>query len=272
MLAFQGSYLALIVIGGAGLAGNTFFPIFLRLTIWTIAKIVPAQSKLHHSLTFLLHHPRRCFILLFPLINTWYLTAIQIALHLLLWIFWIILQIDFPSITSIPPGNRTISGLFQAINVRSVGLSIISMSEVAPALLVLYTAAMYISALPVIISIRSTNVYEERSLGVQKPDKSDDEPGSERSYIGVGTILTICQGVPTDSCRSTCRDSLLQMLGGSSSASFSSASWSATHSQFHPRASTYTPSSSKRFLHSVTSGLAQEFRTTHMLSVAHGIL
>lgn len=67
-------------------------------------------------------------------------------------------------------------------------MSVITMSEVAPAVLVLYTAAMYVSALPVIISIRSTNVYEERSLGVHKPVSLDDELGSERSYIGVGTI------------------------------------------------------------------------------------
>lgn len=184
-LAFQGFYLALIVIGGAKLAGNTFFPSFLRLTIWMTAKIVPAHSRVHHSLAFLLHHPRRCFILLFPSINTWYLTAIQASLHLSLWIFWFLLQIGYPTITSIPPGNRTISGLFQALGVRTAGMYIINMSEIAPALLVLYTGAMYVSSLPIIISIRSTNVYEERSLGVQKPDKSDDENVSEKSYIGV---------------------------------------------------------------------------------------
>ena len=61
---------------------------------------------------------------------------------------------------------------------------IINMSEIAPALLVLYTGGMYISGLPIIISIRSTNVYEERSLGVEKPDKADDN-ASESSYIGV---------------------------------------------------------------------------------------
>ena len=80
------------------------------------------------------------------------------------------------------------SGLFQALSVRTAGLYIISMSDIAPALLVLYTAAMYISGLPIIIWIRSTNVYEDMSLGVQKSVKSDDELGSERSYIGVSII------------------------------------------------------------------------------------
>lgn len=58
---------------------------------------------------------------------------------------------------------------------------IINMSEIAPALLVLYTGAMYISGLPIIISIRSTNVYEERSLGISKPEKEDEENNSEGS-------------------------------------------------------------------------------------------
>lgn len=171
------------------MAGNTFFPSFLRLTIWTTTKIVPAHSRLHHSLAFLLHHPRRCFILLFPSINTWYLTIIQASLHLLLWVFWFLLQIDYPTIISIPPGNRTICGLFQALGARTAGMYIINMSEIAPALLVLYTCAMYISGLPIIISIRSSNVYEERSLGVQKPEKADDENKSEKSYIGVSMTI-----------------------------------------------------------------------------------
>lgn len=191
ILAFQGFYLALIVIGGVKLAGNTFFPSLLRLTIWITTRIVPKHSKLHHSLEFLLQHPRRCFILLFPSINTWYLTAIQAALHLSLWIFWFLLQVNYPTITSIPPGNRTISGLFQALGVRTSGLFIINMSEIAPALLVLYTGAMYISGLPIIISIRSTNVYEERSLGVEKPEKTDDENRSEGSYIGVSSVIPV---------------------------------------------------------------------------------
>ena len=243
----------MIVIGAVGLAGNTFFPTFLRLTIGIIAKLVPAHSQMYQSLAFLLHHPRRCFILLFPSINTWYLTAIQASLHLLLWIFWFLLQIDYPTISSIPPGNRAISGLFQALGVRTIGMFIISMSEFAPALLVLYTCAMYISGLPIIISIRSTNVYEERSLGVPKPEKADDECASERSYIGV-SIPANRQGASTKTIRCTSDNNSPQTLGGSLSAFSSSASSNVTHYRFHPQASTCTPSSSKPSPHSASSG------------------
>lgn len=222
----------MIVIGAVKLAGNTFFPSFLQLTIWTTAKLVPTHSKLHHSLAFLLHHPRRCFILLFPSINTWYLTAIQASLHLLLWIFWFLLQIDYPTITSIPPGNRTISGLFQAPGVRTAGMYIINMSEIAPALLVLYTGAMYISSLPTIISIRSSNVYEERSLGMEKPTKAEDKNASERSYIGVSMTL-FGRRTSADIARLISKNISPQTYGGSLSASFSSASSSVTHYSSH---------------------------------------
>jgi len=171
------------------LAGNTFFPVFLRLTIWIMSKFLPPTSRLHHSLAFLLHHPRRCFILLFPAINTWYLAAVQASLHVMLWIFWFLLQIDYPTVWPIPARQRTIAGLFQALGVRTAGMYIIPMSQVAPALFVLYTGAMYVSGLPIIISIRSTNVYEERSIGVEKREKTDEDGNmSEKSYIGVSGL------------------------------------------------------------------------------------
>ena len=46
---------------------------------------------------------------------------------------------------------------------------------------------MYISIYPIAISVRRTNVYEERSLGVyggNNDDEDDSTPGKEPSYIG----------------------------------------------------------------------------------------
>ena len=44
---------------------------------------------------------------------------------------------------------------------------------------VLYVTMMYISVYPIAMSVRSTNVYEERSLGVfAEPDPEDEEEPS----------------------------------------------------------------------------------------------
>ena len=246
LLAFQGFYLVLLVIGMVTIAGNTFFPSFLRLMIWILSILVPTHSRLHHDLQFLLQHPRRCFILLFPAINTWTLTILQGGINLGLWVLFIILQIDYPAVSSIPAGNRVIDGLFQAPGVRTSGYSIIGMSEIAPALLVVYTGAMYISGLPIIVSVRSSNVYEEKSLGIDAPEIQDDENEPERKFIGVSIIpVLLCRRVSADMCRPTYKDNSRQTAGGSASPSSSSASWSAHHSQHQPRATACTASCSR---------------------------
>lgn len=83
-----------------------------------------------------------------------------------------------PIYNSLSPGPRIVAGLFQGLAARASGFSIIDISQVAPALQFLYVVMMYIAVYPVALSIRSTNVYEERSLGIfeESPDGEEDEP------------------------------------------------------------------------------------------------
>ena len=78
-----------------------------------------------------------------------------------------ILNLGLPAIDSMPGGMRTIDGLFQALGVRTGGFYIESLSSFAPALLVAFLVGMYISSLPSVIAMRQTNVYEEKSIGLQ---------------------------------------------------------------------------------------------------------
>jgi len=57
-------------------AGNTCYPVFLRLVIWTMSQIVRKNSSLGEPLQFLLDHPRRCYTLLFPSTPTWILFGV----------------------------------------------------------------------------------------------------------------------------------------------------------------------------------------------------
>lgn len=66
MIPFQEAYWLQIVLGFLILAGNTCYPIFLRLTIWTLSKLAGEGSRFSETLHFLLDHPRRCFLYLFP--------------------------------------------------------------------------------------------------------------------------------------------------------------------------------------------------------------
>ncbi|KAJ7594901.1 cation transport protein-domain-containing protein [Mycena floridula] len=188
MVPFQKAYPMIVVMGFLVLAGNTCFPIFLRFTIWILSKLVPAKSRISETLHFLLDHPRRCFIYLFPSHQTWFLLTIVLTLNLTDWFFFMVLDIGNPAIESISLGVRFIIGLLQAIAVRAAGFGTVSLSSLAPGVKVLYVIMMYISVYPIAMSVRSTNVYEEQSLGVFKDDDDEEE---EHSFQPVGPRVTV---------------------------------------------------------------------------------
>lgn len=75
-------------------------------------------------------------------------------------------------------------GLFQAFSTRTSGLSVVSLAALHPAVLVSYLIMMYVSAYPIAISVRQTNVYEEKSLGIygSNNDETKTENDKEPSY------------------------------------------------------------------------------------------
>lgn len=80
---------------------------------------------------------------------------------------------------------RVVDGLFQAASTRTAGFSCVNIAKLHPAMPVLYIIMMYISVFPIAISIRRTNVYEEKSLGVYSENPEDDmDEATARSYVG----------------------------------------------------------------------------------------
>lgn len=76
-------------------------------------------------------------------------------------------------------------GFFQAASTRTAGFSAVSLTELHPAMPVLYMIMMYISVFPIAISIRRTNVYEEKSLGVYHDrNVEDDADAPALNYVG----------------------------------------------------------------------------------------
>lgn len=164
--------------------GNTGFPCMLRFVIWVLSKCVPYGGPLWDELQFLLDHPRRCFTLLFPRNATWWLFAILVILNGLDLMFFIVLDLNDSTITQIPPGIRFIDGLFQASSTRTAGFAVVNLADLHPAIQVSYLIMMYISVFPIAISMRRTNVYEEKSLGIYTNATEDDEDEKEPSYVG----------------------------------------------------------------------------------------
>ncbi|KAJ5485689.1 Low-affinity potassium transport protein [Penicillium diatomitis] len=185
MISFQTAIFPLLLFTFLIIIGNTGFPCMLRLMIWVMSKCVREGSALWEELKFLLDHPRRCFTLLFPRNASWWLFAILVALNGIDLIFFIILDLNDPTVTALSPGIRVVDGLFQAASTRTAGFSVVSLSALHPAIQVSYLIMMYISVFPIAISMRRTNVYEEKSLGIYgSEEENDEETQTAPSYIG----------------------------------------------------------------------------------------
>ncbi|KAI4104900.1 MAG: hypothetical protein L6R37_003024 [Teloschistes peruensis] len=95
------------------------------------------------------------------------------------WIAFEILNIGNKAINAgKSSGTRAIDGLFQALAVRSGGFYVVTVANLRIGLLILYVIMMYISVYPVVITMRNSNVYEERSLGIYSDDPSDSASDS----------------------------------------------------------------------------------------------
>ncbi|KAJ7725300.1 potassium transporter [Mycena maculata] len=178
MIPFQSAYLMIFGLMFAILAGNHALPIFLRLVIWSWYKVTSPGSETNKTLSFLLQHPRRCFLYLFPSHQTWFLVICLVSFSIIEWVAFEVLDIGLPFYEAMPLGPRIVNGLFQGLAARASGLSIIPLASASPALQFLYVVMMYIAVYPVAMTIRSTNVYESESLGVfeEPPPEEDEEP------------------------------------------------------------------------------------------------
>ncbi|KAH4598691.1 potassium transporter [Parastagonospora nodorum] len=181
MVSFQRAILPLTLGTFLIIIGNTGFPCMLRFIIWLCSICVPRFSAKWEELKFLLDHPRRCFTLLFPSKANWWLFWVLIGLNGIDLIFFIILDLNDTTVTSLPPGFRFLAGLFQAAATRTAGFAVVNIAELHPAIQVSYLVMMYISIFPIAMSMRQTNVYEEKSLGVWADTDDSDE---QNSYLG----------------------------------------------------------------------------------------
>ena len=110
------------------------------------------------------------------------------------------MDIGNKSVNAIPVKFRVLDGLFQAFAIRSGGFYVFTISSLAPGLLVLYVLMMYISVYPVTMTMRNTNTYEERSLGVYAEDleQHDDQDSNKDHKQGFFGLFSR-RAVPTGS-------------------------------------------------------------------------
>ncbi|KAK6523752.1 low affinity potassium transporter [Arthrobotrys megalospora] len=183
MVSFQTATWPLLLFSYLIIIGNTGFPCMLRFIIWSLWKLCPSTWVTKESLHFLLDHPRRCFTLLFPSKATWWLFGVLVIMNATDVILFIVLDLNNPDITSMSVNYRILDAYFQAVSTRTAGFSVVNLANLHPAVQVSYLIMMYISVFPIAISVRKTNVYEERSLGIYADHEENDNP-NDHSFVG----------------------------------------------------------------------------------------
>lgn len=182
MITFRDATWPMLVTSFLAYAGETFYPVFVRLIIWTMSKLVPKQSSVKETLQFLLDHPRRCSMLLFPRRPTWILFGILFAMNFIDVLLIIVSDLDNPAVNVLPMGPRILAAIFQAASARHTGTAAFNLAEVNPGVQFTLVVMMYIAIFPIAISIRASNTYEERSLGVYEQEVTPDESNG-KSYV-----------------------------------------------------------------------------------------
>ncbi|KAF4435729.1 putative potassium transporter TRK-1 [Fusarium austroafricanum] len=184
MISFNDAPAPLLIMSALALAGHTFYPVLLRLVIWITSKAISKQSSLQEPLHFLLNHPRRCYTLLFPSGPTWALFGILALLNTLDVLFIILLDLDNSTLTVLPGWQRFCAAVFQAVSSRHTGTATFNLANVNPAVQMSLLVMMYISVYPISIVVRSSNTYEERSLGLyEKSIQLDDEEDGGSYFV-----------------------------------------------------------------------------------------
>lgn len=77
---------------------------------------------------------------------------------------------------------------FQSISIRSAGFSVVPVSQLAVGTQFIFLAMMYISAYPVLITLRTSNVYEERALGICREELEKSKNSEKGEEEGVREI------------------------------------------------------------------------------------
>jgi len=180
-IPFQSSYYILCVVTLLSLAGPAAFPVFVRFLVWSMSALLDLFSKdkeygiWKEGFDFILKFPRRVYTSMFPARDTWLFIATFGSFVAVDWVLILVLGIGNPTMEAIPLGRRIFISLFEGFSIPSGGYAIVSPSAMYFDVQVLWLVIFYTAAYPHIITMRKTNVYEERSLGIYEGDEAEPE-------------------------------------------------------------------------------------------------
>ncbi|KAK1317968.1 putative cation transporter HKT6 [Acorus calamus] len=156
MAAFKNNSGLLLLIVPQILAGNVFFPPFLRLAIWASKRALGREEEsdylLENSSEVGFHHLLSKHRSTLLAVTTGGLIVVLVIIFC--WMEW-----DSEVLSRMDPYQKIVGGLFQSVNLRHAGESIVDISVLPAALLVLFVFVMFLPPYTTFIPIQ----YQDRS-------------------------------------------------------------------------------------------------------------
>ncbi|KAK2997740.1 hypothetical protein RJ639_025605, partial [Escallonia herrerae] len=168
------------------LLGNTLFPSCLRFCIWFLGKFVKKGEA-----RYLLKNTEEIgYLHLLPGLHSSLLVVTVLGFILVQFILFCSMEWNSAALGGLNSYQKVIGTLFQTVNARHTGETIVDLSTIAPAILVVFVVMMYLPPYTSFLPTKSDREWALKSEG-RKKRSGENFIFSQLSYLAIFIVL-IC--------------------------------------------------------------------------------
>ncbi|XP_021864341.2 LOW QUALITY PROTEIN: cation transporter HKT1;3 [Spinacia oleracea] len=189
MIIFRGNPGLLLIVLPFVFLGNTLYPSLLRLVIWVLERFIK-KKEFNYMLN---NYKEMGYDHLLSSKECWYLTGTTIAFLVLQVVVFCAMEWSSGVMEGMNSYQKFVGSVFQTANTRHSGESIVDLSLVSPAILVLFIIMMYLPAYTSFLPISDEQEETpEKSIKMKKKKKVvENMVLSQLSYLVIFVII-IC--------------------------------------------------------------------------------
>ncbi|VAI56318.1 unnamed protein product [Triticum turgidum subsp. durum] len=186
MIIFQKNSGLLLLIIPQMLVGNTLFAPCLRFMVWSLQKITGKQEW-----SFILEHPKATgYRHLMSTRKSAYLVLTVVGFIILQTILFCSLEWSSEAIQEMSSYQKIVGALFQSTNARHAGETIVDLSSISSAIIVLYTVMMYLPGYTSLLP-NYDDRYSKAEKRYSRKGLLEDWIFSQLTYLAIFVML-IC--------------------------------------------------------------------------------
>ncbi|XP_050227445.1 sodium transporter HKT1-like [Mercurialis annua] len=182
MIVFSKNSVLLLILIPQVLLGNTLFPSCLRLSVWFLGKFFKKEES-----DYLLKNTSEIgYLHLLPSLHSILLVVTVFGFVAVQFVLFCSLDWNSDALNGLNWFEKMIGVLFQTVNTRHTGETIVDISTIAPAILVLFIVMMYLPPYTSFLPVKNDEQIERRS---KRGNILENLIFSQLSYLVIFIIL-----------------------------------------------------------------------------------